>query len=523
MNALTFEIWLRQPVLVAQVHAGDENSRTGQHFIPGSTLRGALIHHYCRDVEKLDEIGEQLFLSGKVRFLHAYPLTINDKRSLPIPRSFFYDADIDDSNDEKPIGYDLACSNEGLEKPKLLLSSNTCWIDRDTNTVKIYNTQMQSAAHNASTKRMIKQKNDSTVFRYDALAPGQAFKAVILANEDKDLHTLNALLTHHPEGMLGRTRSAGYGAVQFKNIRIEDDWHEYEANDNNDDYVVITLLSDAILINPNTGQADTTFQSLIAHEALKTFRSTHVVGGFNRSVGLPLPQALAITAGSVFVFDKTVLPEKIYQQWIETGIGERCAEGFGRVAINWQTRSEFVYQEANPPTTPKPTQLTPTSEKLAQQMATRLLRTEVENNMLKRLSFFKFNAPPQNTQLSRLRIVTRRAWRNGNLAELTEHLKNLKSRSKAQIDRCRIDFGASNSVRLSIWLEDHLKDNQLWKEFLQPTRLPKVAGQVAVVDAMLKLEYEARFLDAILKIMSKNDSTSTKKQLDAHAEQGGNE
>lgn len=59
--------------------------------------------------------------------------------------------------------------------------------------------------------------------------------------------------------------------------------------------------------------------------------SFELVGGFNRKWGLELPQTLAVSAGSVLVFEatQTLTPEELLTLEHE-GLGDRKAEGFGR-------------------------------------------------------------------------------------------------------------------------------------------------------------------------------------------------
>ena len=58
-------------------------------------------------------------------------------------------------------------------------------------------------------------------------------------------------------------------------------------------------------------------------------------------MGVALALATAIAAGSVFVITATpALPEATLQQLESEGIGERRAEGFGQVTINWHALSE---------------------------------------------------------------------------------------------------------------------------------------------------------------------------------------
>jgi CRISPR-associated protein Csx10 len=78
MNALIFQIRTLQPLLVAQLGSGEENSSTAYNFIPGSVLRGVAISRYletCKVADAAqDPVCRHLFFDGAVRYLmHTQP------------------------------------------------------------------------------------------------------------------------------------------------------------------------------------------------------------------------------------------------------------------------------------------------------------------------------------------------------------------------------------------------------------------------------------------------------------------
>ena len=76
----------------------------------------------------------------------------------------------------------------------------------------LYSPAFHIGLHNgllaASDKRFVKQENDSTVFRYDALAEGQRFGGVILHNGSPDLLKELQDLLNNKYFRIGRSRSA---------------------------------------------------------------------------------------------------------------------------------------------------------------------------------------------------------------------------------------------------------------------------------------------------------------------------
>ncbi|MEZ4622955.1 MAG: hypothetical protein R2867_46690 [Caldilineaceae bacterium] len=92
MNALSFKLYLRQPLLIGQVGAGEENSAISFDHIAGSTIRGALIGRYMETHGEfalaalpLDAEVRRLFFNGMYTYLNAYPQDEQGQRTLPAP------------------------------------------------------------------------------------------------------------------------------------------------------------------------------------------------------------------------------------------------------------------------------------------------------------------------------------------------------------------------------------------------------------------------------------------------------
>ena len=183
------------------------------------------------------------------------------------------------------------------------------------------------------------------VFRYEAIAPQQDFVAAIICDHDDDAQQIAALI---PERLwLGGSRSAGYGAVQISKIDIINTWNEilsYEAEQDEEkkaDYthafderssqqLTITLTSDMIIRNDHgTYSNEPPHQKLsqllgvtLTLDESKTALGATLLGGFNRTWGLPLQQIPALTAGSVLTYTCDKIPSSTAIKNLETiGIG----------------------------------------------------------------------------------------------------------------------------------------------------------------------------------------------------------
>ncbi len=494
MNALMVKIHALQPLLVTQLGAGEENSATAFHFIPGSVLRGMVIDRYLREYQTADvardPICRRLFFDGVVRYLNAYPLSRLGQRMLPKPLSWRVEKERRD--DPTATIYDFAIElHQDLDIP-VLPSGMFCW--REEEQVEIDTPTRYINIHNASEDRNAKRKDDSTVYRYEAIAAGESFGAVILAKDKADLDVLRPFLDE-TEVNLGGSRSAGYGLVR---IEIEDtqtvsSWREYEPDgEPGSGITVLTMLSDAVLRDQH-GQFTADLDAVLEWKHLRAYTQMRVVGGFNRKWGLPLAQAPALQAGSVFVYRADQVDLQTLHRLKREGIGERRVEGFGRIAINWHTQATL--QRRSIPLKPplQVVSLSDESQTLAQRMAERRLRAILDQKLLDALSKLGVTDPPHNAQLSRLRLAVRRAWREEQPDLVIEHLGNLKA-AKEQFKRARI-----GNERFYSWLKDGVQQDRLWRAYLQPTQLPSMAGVTAQATDAIKLEYMMRLLDALLK------------------------
>lgn len=502
MKALTFQIRTLQPLLVTQLGAGEENSSTAFNFIPGSVVRGGIIGRYLQahrvaDVAQ-DPDCRRLFFDVAVRYLNAYPVNRQGQRTLPKPLSWRVSKD--ERHDPWATVYDFAIQPNTAPDNPVLPSGDFCWWDEDR--VEIIKPKHYVGAHNASENRNVKRKEDSTVYRYEAIAAGQVFGGVILAEDTGDLETLRTLLGGI-EINLGGSRTAGYGRVRLENLQITPDVREYEPGDEpSGDIVILTLLSDVILRDEN-GQITTDLDAVLGWNHSQAYLKTRVLGGFNRKWGLPLVQTLALQAGTVLVYKASEVNRQLLQRLEREGLGERRAEGFGRMAVNWHTQAQLRRRVVPEDDLVSPGPLSGDSRELAQRMAERHLRSRLDQKLLEALDGLKITSPPSNAQLSRLRLAVHRAWQHGDPHIAAEHLKGLKG-AKVQFERARI----ADNKRLLSWLIEGIEQNSLWQDYLQPPELPSIAGVTPQVTAAIKTEYTMRLLDALLQRTAREERSA---------------
>ncbi|MGH9850948.1 MAG: type III-D CRISPR-associated RAMP protein Csx10 [Blastocatellia bacterium] len=548
MKAIVYRVELLEPVLVSDIE-GDPNSAVAFDYLPGSVLRGVFIGRYlgADDDGALaqDATARRLFFSGQTRYLNGYPLDRLGRRALPTPRSWQRKKD-----DEKKV-YDFAreappdAFDEGVQWERV--NNPFCAVERDQ--ARLVKPERRIAVHTARTRRFgrampqqvidkqDKQENDQpgAVYRYDALAAGQIFESVILC-EDEDEARLKQWL--QGEIKLGKARSGGYGRAQLQLVKQAPQtkpWSEYqrqaldallddedESDEPDEERValfVVTLLSDALL-RDDCGQhvvearaMDTLLQRELVTELKpeRAFLGERIVGGFNRKWGMPLPQAAAIAMGSVFVYQVNgTLNRQRVNTLLERGIGERRAEGFGRLAINWQAEEELTLDTFQPtPTGARPAPLTGAAQEMAQLMAARLLRQHLDRKVVElanqigrargRQGFVMANPPP-NSQLARLRSVLHEALRQSppDPGKVEIYLKDIGERAvtRRQFENARIE-----EKPLLRWLTEKLRTAEagFQKSFdVESANLRGVGGVKPGLTEKLRHEYLLRFVDAVL-------------------------
>jgi CRISPR-associated protein Csx10 len=369
MKVITYSITLQEPTLVT-APGGDPNGATALDYLPGSVLRGAIIGKYVRQqrqrhpgyqLDAAEPTSRRLFFDGTTRFLNGYLLGANKRRALPAPLSWQRE-----KGKESPIR-DLAVEPLPPEDRGTWVGvGRTFCVPLGDASVRLVQAERHLAVHTARNRRLGRaqeaslvgpEEDPGAVYRYESLAAGQTFSAAILCDEDAVPEVLLPLIAG--AAALGGARNGGYGWAHFRDARVEDGpWSETESPGGStpDGRFIVTLLSDGLL---RDGQGQFAAAADLVARAVSSilkcevrledhFLRGQMVGGFNRKWGLPLPQALAVAMGSVFVCAAPGCQEEDLRILEAKGIGERRAEGFGRVAVNGQNRSRWTLPEKPP-------------------------------------------------------------------------------------------------------------------------------------------------------------------------------
>lgn len=522
-KVIRYTLELKQPVLATDVQ-GDPNSAVSSPYVTGALLRGAVAGLYLnqsgrKTFETIDPIARALFLSETTRFLNAYPVNEFGKRALPTPIAWRHDKkDGYTEDDEYRTVYDLSRSRPEISDQGI--GATFCWLDGGE--ALFYTPPRQVNVHtqrDASKGRAT--EDDGAVYRYDALAAGLRLQAAILTTSNYASKLIELL--SNQTLWLGRARRAGYGKTSvIGEPHPLDYWRESGTDDDPPalgvgEQLRVTFTSD-VLLRDCHGQATldpchALAQALnipaksLARLSRYCWAESKIVGGFNRKWGLPLPQTVAIAAGSVFCYEiKEPIEAEKLQELERNGLGERRNEGFGRLLINWQEVDErFESRQIELPIIRKPEMLSEKERGLAEILVQRMLRQQLDSELRKRVNYTKLQNPPNNHQLSRVRGLVREVQAGRQTVEnLTQFFDELRESARKQFERARIiDNGKSITWRK--WLDEQLDQaQQKWRKSIQLGK-----GVVTVpseVGAEFAQEYALRLIEQVIYRAAKDQT-----------------
>jgi CRISPR-associated protein Csx10 len=519
MIAVTYLLELLDPVLVRGLD-GDPNSEVSIPFIPGSVIRGLVAQSVSTATHSHDLAAQErpLLFAGDVRFLNAYPADERDQRTLPAPLSWRRNKNVAtpvfECYDEAAFAIDGATLPDDLEALGGFVSVTDDSTDDEPLTVRWYKPRTQLSVHTMRSRTAGRAlRGDGAIYQIEALEAGQRFAGAILSPDGTAAERIRLLL-HGKSFSLGGSTTAGFGGAQIVNAAIHENWSEVAEPPCNlaaGTLIIVTALSDILLRSDNgVTHTDLTSAFGLPFTLVEAFKGVQAVGAFNRKWGLPTPQALALRAGSVFVL-RTMAPVSVsvLKQLMADGIGERRIDGFGRIAVKWQTADldRFSCRVGQVATAALQRGIDLNQEKpqvtaLARQMATRRRQRQldealVESILDQRLAIHR--APP-NSQLARVRLVVRNALQQGTLQPVVALFRKdsetaMKAKALGYFQSARI---TEERRALSDWLLELANNPELVWRWMPVAPSAKTLGRVAP-DANLAVQYAGRLIDGVLE------------------------
>lgn len=534
---LPYNITLHSSVILTSA-GGDPNSSSTFTYISGSSVRGvvaARLGNPDRDTAIKKEFYD-LVLGGKACYLHAYP-RINDDRSIPIPVSLKKKKGVALSN-QMVHAFDLA-SYEDAEEHWPMEQLQSLGIDY----ISIIGADpllVQPSRHSRIHHQRDRQKGRATedngaIFTFESLDAGQEFAGLILlrGSTEGELSHIENRITSVLNGKLlfGRSKRAAYGGMasinfgKTRNREVTGSGKEglqpLSADVAQHQQFRVLLTSPCIVRDQDSGQID---PAVLERVFLDQFEgkvklcrkrwSFELIGGFNRKWGLELPQTLAVSAGSVLVFEAIQpLSLKKLLELEHEGLGERKAEGFGRFVFLDQPLERIALgQHSNKPeydlcSGERPSLVAEIESRMLQKAIARKIEEEADN-VVSRAS----NCPT-NSLIGRLRTLLREhhpteAGDTQNsyskpLKNLTEWLdekstSRLKKTAIDQLTDCKI----RNSGSLHSWLQEAMKKDNLnnWMKLDSLKRQCSLGEDVKTSENHKELS--VKLIDAVLAAMA---------------------
>ena len=330
-------------------------------YISGSSVKGACIEKYIIEnkIKNLNEgISKELFLKGGLKFLNAYPLDTSEKeRSLPFPSCYYaLKDDIKQQKDKLKITNSL-----DMEKGKnyAKVKGKEFVLFQSEEDLKNISVLKEEYLH----IRKPGEKNDENkIFRYEVIKANQKFRGYIKVEDkfEEYIDDIKNLLNN--TFYIGGSKGSGYGLCKIDNIKVLNENPEYKyfekVMDLDEEYfedeekIYIYALSDIIYRN-KLGQYKTIFDEDFVAKNIgvdkvevnkECYVDTEYCTSFNNKWGYRQPIISAIKAGSIISYDikEGEIDLDNVKEFIDSGIGERKNDGYGRFIILNSLSGEIV-------------------------------------------------------------------------------------------------------------------------------------------------------------------------------------
>jgi len=331
-----------EPLRISDDSTSEEGQTSTLDYIPGSAVRGVLINKIV-DNEKIDEETRLKLFSDSTSFSNAYIIANVGGKQVPLipsPKGFYEDKTIVEG--EKEI-HNVVINGETNPGEKRASLGRYVRFDEDK---VVYSTVKRGS--DLKIKCNVKGGRESRkVFHNEYIIEGQTFEGSIDCDDETLLKKIESELKS--DIFIGNDRSAGFGKCRVELIEDESvpEFSKYITDSDLSGDAYMYLLSDTVMRDNNGEYCGINFEDLgkmlkvegvkkpdILKDLHAEYSSTSVkhVHGYNRKWGLKLPSMPMYEMGSVFHLKfNGVLKAEAMKKVMESGIGVRTNEGFGRV------------------------------------------------------------------------------------------------------------------------------------------------------------------------------------------------
>lgn len=466
MHYINYKIKTNAPVIISK-SSGDMNLVSTLDYIPGTVVLGMFAGRYIHnknignDAHTKPEF-QSWFLNSNIIFTNAYIVSYDVGRkynTFPTPYS------IHQLKEDNNVGIDKLFDDEDDEEKKR------------TETLSGFRRPLDSVLYNQPVNKSINfhQERDpitgvsqkGKIFNYESIDSGQEFEGTIISDEN----SLNGFLTifrKDTEFYLGRSRNSQYGKIEFEFLSTGPEVLNSDI-DTSSNKISLTFLSDVIIYNKNGfSTTDITDLEIYLIDKLrksslkikKAFIKKGVIENYVSVWNLKKPSENCFKAGSCFLLEfgdiNNVLKDLIELQI--QGIGERKAEGFGRVRFGLQKTDEYELKENKDILPEKPTNdIPPIAKEIIRELIQKQIVMQINLNAINDVStFVRTNTGLADTKfnslISRLESFV---ISSTDITEFRSNIKKLRDIAKNKLQ----DFRLNNNSFYNFLIDDNIKIN----------------------------------------------------------------
>lgn len=332
------------------------NLNTTLDRVPGSALLPALLAR----LRSLNLDFREAIAAGDLIVTDATP-AIDGARGLPVPQCLAHEktgGGLEDGGDV----YNLLMQGDVEGQPKIYRSGYVTAPPNASSAVRYGRTPLAATTHNTIDDDL--QRPSAAVggvYTLEAIAPRTIlhFEARMRADIVAALARKREAWWELLEGQwsLGAAKSGGYGVCEVT-ASAPAPAQSLSAEQSVPNRVTIWLLSDVLLrderlrptTDPNAVAAEVGRSIGQEVRVLRAFGQQRRMESWQRSWGLPRPSILGLAAGTCIECEVDAQPDvSLLRELEQEGIGERRAEGFGRVVFNHPLLSSTAFGSAGRP------------------------------------------------------------------------------------------------------------------------------------------------------------------------------
>ncbi|MCI0692464.1 hypothetical protein L0337_10735 [candidate division KSB1 bacterium] len=356
------------PIAILRSRATSQFVKT-LDYLPGSTVRGAFAEIFINK-RGIDHDFKRIFVEERIRFSDFLPSNSTDLPLLmPLTAA--------------------ACKRHGLEHQESLRdrlweemkssspAKQRCQCGEPLDRIAGYLSDMATKQKveigkqlrmHVGISRTTGSAMQGLLFSYEMLTERSASALMFVGTLEADevdaaevFAILQQVVPDREHLSIGKARTRGLGELSIvsrgewtvpKDFEFNERWQNFNKNDSAECFFAITLDSHLALkdklgrpVLDDLSAAHFGFSEKEQVKLLARFLAPAVVAGWNAAQGLPKPDTHAISRGSVLAFsapkDSAEALREHLQQLETEGLGERRAEGFGKLTVCHPFHSKF--------------------------------------------------------------------------------------------------------------------------------------------------------------------------------------